>query len=56
MEIDRTPTPTVAGPAAPKRTWVSPAVSDLGGVRELTLLQTSGTGGCDFTDLDCPFP
>jgi hypothetical protein len=56
MEIDR-PALTVPALATPKRIWVSPAVSDLGSMRELTLLQGGGSGGgiCDpFEDPNCP--
>jgi hypothetical protein len=47
MEIDR-PVPTVAGPAALKRSWVAPAVSALGSMRQLTLLQ----GGSQVDECD----
>jgi|GEM_PF-6317877 len=56
MDIDRSLAPTATGPAAPKRSWISPAVQQLGAMRELTLLQgTSGGGFCDpFLDPNCP--
>jgi hypothetical protein len=56
MDIDPTLAPSGAASAEPKRSWVAPAVLDLGGMRQLTLLlQDSGIGGCDFTDPDCEF-
>lgn len=52
MEIDRPLTPAVPGPAAPRRSWVAPAVLELGSMRQLTLLQgTSQEEECD-PDLD----
>jgi hypothetical protein len=56
MDIDRSPTPAVPGPAARKRTWVSPAVLELGSMRQLTLLQgPSGGGICNpFENPECP--
>jgi hypothetical protein len=54
MDIDRTHAPAGAASAEPKRSWISPAVLDLGGMRDLTLLQgASGEVGCDFGDPDC---
>jgi hypothetical protein len=44
--------------AAPsRRAWVTPAVLDMGGMRELTLLQNSVTGNCDLTgsEASCGF-
>jgi hypothetical protein len=57
MEIDRPDTPTLPGPAAPKRSWVTPAVLELGSMRQLTLLQGGSIGGeCDpDVDPDCGF-
>lgn len=56
MDIDHTPTPTIASPDASKRRWVSPAVLGMGNMRELTLLQgPSGGGICNpFEQPDCP--
>jgi hypothetical protein len=49
MDIDRTHAPAGAASAEPKRSWISPAVMDLGAMRQLTLLQgPSGEVGCDF--------
>jgi hypothetical protein len=39
MDTDRSLAPADTRPAAPKRTWVSPVVADMGAMRELTLLQ-----------------
>jgi hypothetical protein len=39
MNTDRSIAPADTRPAAPKRTWVSPVVLDMGAMRELTLLQ-----------------
>jgi hypothetical protein len=55
MDTDRTLAPSGAASAEPKRNWISPAVLDLGGMRDLTLLQASGVGGCDFNDPNCEF-
>lgn len=56
MDIEHTLAPVGAASAEPKRSWISPAVQDLGSMRQLTLLlQDSGIGGCDFTDPDCEF-
>lgn len=54
MDNDRTLAPSGAASAEAKRSWISPAVLDLGGMRQLTLLQASGVGGCDFDQPDCP--
>ena len=56
MHIDCSAAPAANGPAEPRRTWIAPAVLDLGGMRNLTLLQPSGIGGCEFGDPDCEFP
>jgi hypothetical protein len=39
MDIDRSLAPAETRPAAPKRSWVSPVVADMGAMRDLTLLQ-----------------
>ncbi len=38
MDIDSTLAPSGAASAEPKRSWISPAVLDLGSMRQLTLL------------------
>lgn len=56
MDTDCPPAPSGAASAEPKRSWISPAVLELGGMRQLTLLQ-GGTGGgdCDpFENPACP--
>jgi hypothetical protein len=45
MDIDRSVLPAGRGPVKPKRIWISPAVVDLGAMRELTLLQGGSGGG-----------
>lgn len=50
MDIDRTLAPAGAASAEPKRSWISPAVLDLGAMRELTLLQASGEVVCNFDE------
>jgi hypothetical protein len=56
METDRPPAPAAGNTAQPRRGWISPAVVDLGGIRELTLLQGgSGGGVCDpLAGPSCP--
>lgn len=52
MDNDRGPVPTAS--AEIKRSWMSPVVLDLGGMRQLTLLQgLSGGGTCSPPD-PCP--
>ena len=53
MENDRGLRSAVTGSPETKRSWIAPAVLDLGAMRELTLLQgPSIPGGCDP---DVPF-
>jgi hypothetical protein len=55
MDIDPTLAPSGAASAEPKRGWMSPAVQDLGSMRQLTLL-LQGTNECiPSEDPDCPF-
>lgn len=56
METDRKTAAAAASAAQPRRGWISPAVVDLGGMRQLTLLQgPSGGGVCDpFVNPNCP--
>jgi hypothetical protein len=56
MDIDRTHAPAGAASAEPKRSWISPAVQDLGAMRQLTLLQ-GPTFECEPTpeNPECPF-
>lgn len=48
MDIDRSLAPAEPYSAELKRSWISPAVDDLGGMRTLTLLQGGSIpGGCE---------
>ncbi len=51
MDIDHTLAPVGAASAEPKRSWISPAVLDLGSMRQLTLL-LQATGECDPANPD----
>jgi hypothetical protein len=53
LETEHRSAPAEVVLAAPARhAWVAPAVLDMGGMRELTLLQDSINGGCDLTGSD----
>lgn len=53
MDFNRDVVPVGSDSAALKRSWVSPAVVDLGGLSTLTL--ESGGGFCNpIVDPDCP--
>jgi hypothetical protein len=52
MDIDLTHAPSGAASAEPKRSWISPAVLDLGSMRQLTLLQGVTIGGTCEPDVE----
>jgi hypothetical protein len=54
MDIDRSVVPARSGLVKPKRIWISPAVVDLGAMRELTLLQGGSGGGVCAPPDPCP--
>lgn len=47
MDIDRSVAQTGSESAEPKRSWISPAVQDMGSLRHLTLQGPSFGGECN---------